>query len=257
MTKDQVVDKTEQIRKSTIYQNIKKKNKKGYVTIHTSDGDLSFELYCNYTPKTCDNFLTLCERGYYDGTIFHRLIEKFMVQGGDPTGTGRGGDSIWNKPFEDEFSKLSHDSEGILSMANSGKNTNKSQFFITFAPCLHLDKKHTVFGKLISGNEGLKNIEKIKTDSQDKPLKEITILSTSVQLNPFNEEEEKEKKKEEQNLGPKEYGKWFSDPVSKKEEVKGEGVGKYLKLPEIQKRKTEEDNFQKKRVRKDFDFSGW
>lgn len=102
--------------------------KKGYVQIVTSLGAMNIELFANFVPKTCENFIELCERKYYNNTKFHRLIPNFMVQGGDPTGSGRGGESIFGKPFEDEFHpKLSHNGPGILSMANAGKNTNKSQ----------------------------------------------------------------------------------------------------------------------------------
>ena len=106
-------------------------------------------MYSDQTPITCENFINLAKSGYYDGTTFHRVIPGFMVQGGDPTGTGAGGPGY---QFEDEFvSSLKHDSEGILSMANAGPGTNGSQFFITHAPTPHLDGAHTVFGKVISG----------------------------------------------------------------------------------------------------------
>lgn len=106
----------------------KKTNKKGYVQLQTSLGNINIELHCDLVPLTCENFLVLCERGYYDNTIFHRLIPKFMIQGGDPTGTGTGGQSIFGTHFQDEFSlKLQHSGRGIVSMANSGPNTNGSQ----------------------------------------------------------------------------------------------------------------------------------
>lgn len=119
--------------------------KKGYAQMETSHGPLNLELYCQWAPKTCDNFFRLSRDGYYDGTLFHRLIKHFMIQGGDPTATGSGGNSCWGKPFEDELNQhLSHEGRGILSMANSGPNSNKSQFFITFRSCKHLDRKHSV-----------------------------------------------------------------------------------------------------------------
>ncbi|XP_068846435.1 RING-type E3 ubiquitin-protein ligase PPIL2 isoform X2 [Capricornis sumatraensis] len=122
--------------------------KKGYVRLHTNLGDLNLELHCDLTPKTCENFIRLCKKQYYDGTVFHRSIRNFVIQGGDPTGTGTGGESCWGKPFRDEFRpNLSHTGRGVLSMANSGPNTNKSQFFITFRSCAYLDKKHTIFGR--------------------------------------------------------------------------------------------------------------
>lgn len=113
------------------YQFVKKK---GYVRLHTNKGDLNLELHCDLTPKTCENFIKLCKKQYYDGTIFHRSIRNFVIQGGDPTGTGTGGESYWGKPFKDEFRpNLSHTGRGVLSMANSGPNTNKSQFFIPWS----------------------------------------------------------------------------------------------------------------------------
>ena len=111
--------------------------KKGYLSIITSLGTLNFELHCDLTPKTTENFIGLCKSGYYDNVIFHRLIKNFMIQGGDPTGDGTGGESIWGEPFFDEFKpQLSHSDRGILSMANSGPNSNSSQLF--FLPSLFL-----------------------------------------------------------------------------------------------------------------------
>lgn len=115
----------------------------------TNHGPLVIELEASKVPKTCENFLELCETGYYKGTKFHRLIKNFMIQGGDPTGTGRSGSSIYGDKFEDEFHPtLPHLGRGVLSMANSGTNTNGSQFFISFKSCSHLDGVHSVFGKV-------------------------------------------------------------------------------------------------------------
>ena len=117
------------------------------------------ELYDRHAPRTCQNFAELARRGYYSGTVFHRLIPNFMVQGGDPTGTGRGGDSIYGGPFADEITReLKHTGAGVLSMANSGPNTNRSQFFITLAPTPHLDGKHAIFGRVHSGMDVLQRI---------------------------------------------------------------------------------------------------
>jgi peptidyl-prolyl cis-trans isomerase-like protein 2 len=256
-TKDQQVDKTDQIRQDAVYSWIKKKNKVGLVTLHTSHGDLGFELFCGAAPKTCQNFLTLCEKGYYDGTIFHRLIPKFMIQGGDPTGTGKGGQSIWDKPFEDEFSKHLHDSDGILSMANSGKNTNKSQFFILFGPAKHLDRKHTVFGKIITGIENLKKIETVPTDQEDKPRVPVTLHATTVVSNPYIEASQVELKRETAPTTKREYGNWYSDPAPKKD-VNSDTVGKYLNFSTVDKRKSDDDfGKDKKKTRTNFDFSNW
>ncbi|KAM7106045.1 peptidyl-prolyl cis-trans isomerase-like 3 isoform 1-T2 [Molossus nigricans] len=117
------------------------------VTLHTDVGDIKIEIFCERTPKTCENFLALCASNYYNGCIFHRNIKGFMVQTGDPSGTGRGGNSIWGRKFEDEYSEyLKHNVRGVVSMANNGPNTNGSQFFITYGKQPHLDMKYTVFG---------------------------------------------------------------------------------------------------------------
>ncbi len=124
--------------------------KKNYtVTMTTNKGDIVIELYPQYAPKTVNNFVFLIGEGFYDGVTFHRVIDNFMIQGGDPTGTGRGGPGY---RFEDELkgNPLKHET-GVLSMANAGPNTNGSQFFITHSPQPHLDGRHTVFGKVTSG----------------------------------------------------------------------------------------------------------
>lgn len=129
---------------------------KGYVTFATNLGDIRVELYCQDTPKTCYNLIALAKKGYYKNVKFHRNIKNFMLQGGDPTGTGSGGESIFGKPFEDELlNTLNHDGRGVLSMANRGPNTNTSQFFFTYRTCSHLNRKHTVFGKLVGGMDVL------------------------------------------------------------------------------------------------------
>ena len=123
--------------------------KKYKARIKTSKGDIVVELFADKTPKTVNNFVFLAREGYYDNTTFHRVIKPFMIQGGDPTGTGRGGPGY---QFGDEFHKdLKHNAPGILSMANAGPNTNGSQFFITHIPTPHLDNRHSVFGKVVEG----------------------------------------------------------------------------------------------------------
>ena len=146
------------------------------MTLHTSKGGLNVELRCDLAPRTCENFLALCEMGYYDKTTFHRSIRNFMAQGGDPTATGTGGESIYGPAFPDELdSRLLHDRRGVLSMANSGKNTNGSQFFILYKSAPHLNFKHSVFGAVVGGLEALTAIEDTKTDSDDRPLQRIEI----------------------------------------------------------------------------------
>ncbi|KAI4601342.1 Peptidyl-prolyl cis-trans isomerase cyp8 [Pestalotiopsis sp. 9143b] len=161
---------------------------KGYARMETNLGDLNIELHPEYAPKAVWNFVRLAQTGYYKGITFHRNIRNFMIQGGDPTGTGRGGESIWKKNFEDEFQgPLTHDSRGMLSMANKGKNTNSSQFFITYRPVKHLDQKHTIFAKVVGGMDVLKKMEDVPTDGSDRPLNKIVIKDVVVYLDPFEE----------------------------------------------------------------------
>nr|PVC51976.1 cyclophilin peptidyl-prolyl cis-trans isomerase protein [Theileria orientalis] len=146
--------------------------------IHTSKGDIHVQLFYNECKKTVENFTVHSLNGYYNGTIFHRVIKNFMIQGGDPTGDGTGGESIWGNEFEDEIHpSLKHDRPFTLAMANSGPNTNGSQFYITTVPCPWLDGKHTVFGRVTSGMDIVQDIEKIPTNKDDKPIKDVVIVS--------------------------------------------------------------------------------
>lgn len=151
--------------------------------VKTNMGTIEIELFENQTPKTVANFKGLAEKEYYNGVIFHRVIENFMIQGGDPTGTGRGGESIYGAKFEDEIvSSLKHDGPGILSMANAGPNTNGSQFFITLVATPWLDGKHTVFGKVISGMEVVSAIGKVQTSKPgDKPVEDVIMESVTIE----------------------------------------------------------------------------
>uniref|UniRef100_A0A0D6R9M9 Peptidyl-prolyl cis-trans isomerase n=1 Tax=Araucaria cunninghamii TaxID=56994 RepID=A0A0D6R9M9_ARACU len=151
------------------------------VTLETSMGPITVELYNKHAPKTCRNFLELSRRGYYNNVKFHRIIKDFMAQGGDPTGTGRGGESIYGPKFEDEITReLKHTGAGILSMANAGPNTNGSQFFLTLAPTPWLDGKHTIFGRVCRGMEVVKRLGNIQTDKNDRPIHDVKILRTTV-----------------------------------------------------------------------------
>ena len=178
------------------------------VTVHTNQGDFTLELFPEVAPKTVENFLTHAKNGYYDGVIFHRVIEDFMIQGGDPTGTGMGGESIYGRTFEDEFSREAFNLYGTLSMANAGPNTNGSQFFIVTAKQVPaqmlkqlkdggwpeaiveeyakvggtpwLDHRHTVFGRVIEGMDVVLKIEGVKRNAQDRPLEDVVIESMDV-----------------------------------------------------------------------------
>jgi cyclophilin family peptidyl-prolyl cis-trans isomerase len=148
--------------------------------ISTTKGDIVLRFFEEEAPKTVENFLGLAKKSYYDDIIFHRVIEGFMIQGGDPTGTGRGGESFWGKPFDDEFSTNRKNKKGSISMANAGPKTNGSQFFINTNDNLFLDNKHSVFGEVISGLDIVESIEKSNTDSNDKPLEEVKINNIKV-----------------------------------------------------------------------------
>ncbi|KAK6350187.1 Peptidyl-prolyl cis-trans isomerase cyp8 [Orbilia brochopaga] len=181
---------------------------KGYARIATSLGNLNVELHTDWAPKAVYNFIKLAEKGYYNGTVFHRNIRSFMIQGGDPTGTGRGGSSFWGKNFEDELQgPYTHDSRGVLSMANKGKNTNSSQFYILYRAQAHLDRKHTVFGKVVGGLDVLERMETAPTDSDDRPIKEIKIEEVVVFVDPFEEFQKERVQKEEEEKAAEEVKK--------------------------------------------------
>ena len=148
------------------------------VTIETNHGTITAEMFMDRAPKTAGNFVELAKKGYYDGIVFHRVIEGFMIQGGDPTGTGRGGPGY---QIDDEFGDgLAHTQPGMLSMANSGPNTGGSQFFITLAATPWLDGKHAVFGKVTDGLDVVSKIGKVKTDRRDRPVEDVVMEKVTV-----------------------------------------------------------------------------
>ena len=180
--------------------------------MHTNMGDISIRLFPDHTPKAVENFTTHAANGYYDGIVFHRVIKDFMIQGGDPTATGCGGESIWGHSFKDEFTPELHNLRGALSMANAGPGTNGSQFFIVQADSVHpslleqmkdprladaypaecaaayakvggtphLDFRHTVFGQVYAGMEVVDAIANVATNRNDKPLEDVVILGIDV-----------------------------------------------------------------------------
>ncbi|KAH9104219.1 hypothetical protein LEN26_015096 [Aphanomyces euteiches] len=158
------------------------------VTLHTSLGDIKLEVFCDTAPRAAENFLALCASNSYDNTLFHRNMKGFMIQGGDPTGTGKGGECIWGGAFDDEFHPQNrHNVRGIVSMANSGANTNKQQFFITYAKQPHLNNVYTVFAKVIDGFDVLDLMEKAPVDAKHRPLKDIVIQRLTIHANPLAE----------------------------------------------------------------------
>lgn len=149
--------------------------------LHTTYGDIHIRLFPEAAPKAVENFVTHSKSGYYNNTIFHRVIRKFMIQCGDPLGDGTGGDSIWGKEFEDEFSVLKHDNPYTVSMANAGPNTNGSQFFITTERTPWLDRKHTIFGRAVQGLDVVHRIENARLQkNKEKPEEDIKIVSIDV-----------------------------------------------------------------------------
>jgi len=146
------------------------------VVFHTTMGDITLELFEDM-PITAGNFAKLVEKGFYDGVIFHRVIPNFMIQGGDPTGTGMGGPGY---EIPDEFTKHNRNDKGTISMANAGPNTGGSQFFINLVNNNYLDKMHPVFGKVVEGMDVIEAIGKVKTDRQDRPKTEVKIAKAEL-----------------------------------------------------------------------------
>ena len=155
--------------------------KEPIVVIETTQGTIEITLKTDIAPKACENLIRLAEKGYYNDVIFHRIIKGFMIQGGDPTGTGSGGESIWGKDFEDEFHpSVRFDRPGLLAMANRGPKTNGSQFFITTAATPWLNDNHTIFGEVTKGYEVVQKMDSTKTDALDRPVEKQKILSMKV-----------------------------------------------------------------------------
>ena len=167
-------DTVKDVKKEDVKTDAKKDGKKmDYVEFETTMGNFKVKLYSDKAPLTTSNFRSLVEKSFFDGIIFHRVIDGFMIQGGDPTGTGTGGSGV---KIQDEFGPgLKHSKEGILSMANAGPNTGTSQFFITLAATPHLDGKHAVFGEIVEGMDVVKKIGKTKVGQADKPVTEVKM----------------------------------------------------------------------------------
>ena len=195
----------------SILQKKEIENGEEFAVINTNHGDITVKLFRNEAPKAVENFVTHAKEGYYDGLIFHRVINDFMIQGGDPTGTGMGGESIWGEPFEDEFTPELHNLRGALCMANAGPHTNGSQFFIVQAKecpasmlsqmealtnrgfpteiadaykemggTPWLDFHHTVFGQVTNGMETVDDIAKVAVDNNSKPLDDVIINKIEI-----------------------------------------------------------------------------
>jgi peptidyl-prolyl cis-trans isomerase-like protein 2 len=239
---------------------MKQMKRKGFVRFHTNLGIIDLELHCDIVPKTCMNFLGLCEKGSYDGTKFHRSIRNFMVQGGKATSASEKGKSIWGGAFEDEFDdRLKHSGEGILAMANSGANTNARQFYITYKSAPHLDRKHSVFGRIVKGIDVLHSIEDVPTDKKDRPCREIKLERAEVLYSPVEDAAEKErvriqKRSELRRLEKEErralaLGKTIPNvaaAATQPDKTLDQEIGRYLPKPsksskKVKKKKDQED----------------
>ncbi len=178
------IKSTTQTKESSVMNDsTQKQNLTIIATIETNMGNIELELFADKTPKTVENFVGLAEKGYYNGVIFHRVIDNFMIQGGDPTGTGRGGESLWGGKFNDEIdSSLTFDKPGYLAMANAGPNTNGSQFFITTVPTPWLNGHHTIFGKVVGGMNVVNKISKVETTKPyDRPVKDVVMKEVIIE----------------------------------------------------------------------------
>ncbi|SFV61559.1 Peptidyl-prolyl cis-trans isomerase [hydrothermal vent metagenome] len=152
-------------------QGFAKSVKAPIVVLKTNQGDITIKLFPKIAPKAVENFITHSKNGYYNGTTFHRVIKGFMIQGGDPEGTGMGGESIWHKDFDNEYApNVTFDRPFLLAMANRGPNTNGSQFFITTAKTPHLNGGYTIFGEVIKGQKVVRTIENVSTGDRDVPM---------------------------------------------------------------------------------------
>lgn len=255
--------------------------RRAYVRLVTSlgGGSLNLELFCEKAPKTCYNFLMLAKAGKYNNCLFHRLVPNFMIQTGDPSGTGAGGESYWGTPFRDEYDlkgAARHDGRGVLAMANKGPATNGSQFYLTFKATPNLDKKHTVFGKLVGGEDVLNLLEKLPVkEGTERPAKPVRITEVIIYQDPFEEYKarlaKKLARKAQANTAVPEEGQkqgsidndvnWFGVRVGTGSSAFGSddvggAVGKYLSVKRPLVPALESDS-KKKRKTGFGDFDGW
>lgn len=198
--------------------------------LKTSAGDIDIELWSREAPLACRNFIQLCMEGYYNGTIFHRVVKGFIAQGGDPNGDGTGGESIYGAPFKDEFhTRLRFARRGLVAMANSGRDDNGSQFFFTLGETQELQNKHTIFGKV--GGNTIYNVLKMEDgdiDANERPIYPYKIIKTEILLNPFDDivprktaksERDREKKKSRKEKGVKYVCKSYNQFFKKKKHL--------------------------------------
>ena len=179
--RDYEQERREEAKRTSQASTVSRLAARSQVVLRTTHGEIELRLWPEVAPKACENFIGLIERGYYNGLTFHRVIKAFMIQGGDPTGTGTGGQSLWGKSFEDETrADVTFNRPGLLAMANAGPHTNGSQFFITTVPTPWLNGKHTIFGEVVAGLDVVKGIEGVPTDSASKPLEAQQIITAAI-----------------------------------------------------------------------------
>jgi len=232
------------------FNTMKKMKKKGFVRLNTTLGIMDLELHCDIAPRTCTNFIGLCLAGKYNGTLFHRSIRNFMIQGGKPSKGTEVETSLWGGSFIDEFDdRLKHSSPGIVSMANAGPGTNKRQFFITFKSAAHLDRKHAIFGRVAKGMEILQEMESVPTDKKDRPREEIKIIEATVFVNPVEEAQKKERIRIQKRIQEKEASRvsalhkpstTMQVPKAKSEVKESFQIGRYLPINTVSKGKKKE-----------------
>ncbi|CAJ0608630.1 unnamed protein product [Cylicocyclus nassatus] len=211
----------------------------GKVILHTTAGDIEIELWTKECPLACRNFIQLCMEKYYNGTIFHRLVKDYIIQGGDPTGTGRGGESIYGRPFKDEFhQRLRFNRRGLVGMANAGKDDNGSQFFFTVGNDVRdLDKKHTLFGKIVGNTVfNMLKMTECGVDDNERPMTIHKITGAEILTNPFDDikprervKEKKEKKKEKKTVETKKLNLLSFGDEAEEDEMEVEQVNQQLK----------------------------
>jgi peptidyl-prolyl cis-trans isomerase-like protein 2 len=225
------------------FQTMRKQvKKKGYVRLRTTAGDFTLELHCDRVPRTCANFLGLCAESKYDNSVFHRLIPNFMIQGGKPAAATSAEaeavveESLWGGTIVDEFDERLTHTGNVISMANAGPNTNKRQFFLTFKSAPHLDRKHSVFGAVVDGQDRLLKLQQIPTDKKERPREKIKILGTDVLVDPYREARELEQKRLQTLIAKRTGGNSAGQlpavaaATTMQEQPKNQ-VGRYLKKP--------------------------
>ena len=268
---NEIREATDEEIKQSLFQVMRQSRKKGYVQLNMNIGVIILELDCDICPRTCTNFIGLVELGKYNGCTFHRSIRNFMIQGGKPTDPNEKETSFWGDKdgFPDEFDeRLKHNGQGVLSMANAGANTNKRQFFITYKSAPHLDRKHSVFGRVVKGIDVLQKMQEVPTGKDDRPKQDIKILNATALSNPVEEAKTKEDIRIQKLRGKNVKGSAKLNTAmelsSKTSQLERDHIGKYLPKSMVNQKRDEKSNqsrppppSQQNRKTTYGDFSGW